>query len=310
MASDNNAGGGVFGALDSISGFLRTLLAVVVTGVVGAAGWVGYTTYNAADIAKKDLEATKVALAEKDQKLAVQEEKLTAQATEIATLKTDFAKLSDDHTKLQADYAALDQAFKESETKRALLKVDHRIAQITVLDQKTDPESGKVTQTTIEFVEQGPEGQSIGQKHTIPLKGDMVYVDYWVVKFDDEYVEKADLLRGTSICLFRRIFSSKQEPDDGYVLDKANSRPTAYSRGEAPSEFEDKIWRNFWDIANSPEKAKELGIREAHGDAVSVKLLPGKVYRLTLRASGGPSIPPPKPLEITPLPAAAEPMAE
>ncbi|NQT13274.1 MAG: hypothetical protein HQ582_11030, partial [Planctomycetes bacterium] len=41
-----------------------------------------------------------------------------------------------------------------------------------------------------------------------------------------------------------------------------------------------------------PEKAKQAGVRAAHGEAVSMKLVPGKRYRVELRASAGVSIVP------------------
>jgi hypothetical protein len=58
------------------------------------------------------------------------------------------------------------------------------------------------------------------------------------------------------------------------------------------SDFEKQIWDDFWNIANDPQRAQQLGIRAAHGEAVSVQLRPGKTYRLQLRASGGLTITP------------------
>jgi hypothetical protein len=124
------------------------------------------------------------------------------------------------------------------------------------------------------------------------LGGDKIYVDYWVVKFEDQYVEQADLDRSTSICLFRKIYGEFQNPADGYVLDAVGSRPTAYARGGRMSDFEEQIWSDFWDIAHDPARAKQNGIRAAHGEAVYTELRPGKTYRLELRASGGLSIAP------------------
>ena len=134
-----------------------------------------------------------------------------------------------------------------------------------------------------------------------------MYVDYWIVKFLDEYVEQADMLRSTSICLFRRLFSEFQEPNDGYQLDAVGIQPRAYSRGGQSSEFEQKIWNDFWNIANNPKRAEQLGIRAAHGEAVSIKVRVGKRYRLELRASGGLTILPAEdapPAESEPQPAA------
>lgn len=56
------------------------------------------------------------------------------------------------------------------------------------------------------------------------------------------------------------------------------------------TDFEKKIWGDFWNIANNEMVAEELGIRAAHGQAVSMKMQKGKSYKVQLRASDGLSI--------------------
>jgi hypothetical protein len=53
------------------------------------------------------------------------------------------------------------------------------------------------------------------------------------------------------------------------------------------TDSEREIWSKFWDYANSPALAGQVGIRAAHGEAPSIKLMPGKRYRISLRASAG-----------------------
>ena len=105
-------------------------------------------------------------------------------------------------------------------------------------------------------------------------------------------MQDADLERGTSLVLFRRIFGEMQQPIDGFPLDEIGSAPRAYLRGGKMSDFEKKIWDDFWAIANDPARAERLGIRAAHGQAVSMKIQKGKSYRVQLRASDGLSIVP------------------
>ncbi len=124
------------------------------------------------------------------------------------------------------------------------------------------------------------------------INGDVVYIDNWVVKFDDKYVERAEIDRSTSLVLFRRIFGENQTPNDGFAIDAVGSRPQAYGSDNQMSDFEKKIWDEFWTIANDEAKAKELGIRAAHGEAPSMKLQKGKSYKVLLRASDGLSITP------------------
>jgi hypothetical protein len=172
-----------------------------------------------------------------------------------------------------------------------LLKVDHRLAQLTVLDQQRDPASDRVI-SRVRFVEVDDRGEPIDEAREFDVEGDVVYIDHWVVKFDDRYVEQADALRSASLVLFRRLFGEYQEPRDGFSLDRTGARPTAYAGGTAPTDFEEQIWDDFWMIANDPSRAASLGIRAAHGEAISMKVEPGREYRLMLRDSDGLSIVP------------------
>ena len=155
-----------------------------------------------------------------------------------------------------------------------------------------DVEHGRGDQkkfSRIQFSELNEQGDPIGEPREFRLEGDLVYVDYWVVKFEDKYVEAADLERGTSICLFNRIFGEFQKPKEGFCLDEPGRRPGPYARGSMMSDFEKKIWDDFWNIANTPQQAAEMGIRALHGDAVSIKVIKGKTYRITgacLRRAG------------------------
>ena len=115
----------------------------------------------------------------------------------------------------------------------------------------------------------------------------MVYVDAWIVKFDDRLVETGDADHPASVCLFRRVFGESQQPKEGFVLDPVGSSPMAYRAGREMTDFEREIWARFWDYANDSSLASQHGIRAAHGEAPFMKLTPGKQYRVTLRSSGG-----------------------
>ena len=172
------------------------------------------------------------------------------------------------------------------ETAMRLLKVDHRVAQLEVLSQQGS-EKEKNLHTTLRFVELNDKGDAVGPAMTYTIQGDTVYVDALWVSFSDEYVEAGDPLRGTSLCLFRRIFSESQKPNEGYALDAVGAQPAAYAGGRPTSDFEREIWANFWDYANDPAKANRLGIKAIHGQAPYQKVVLGKRYKVLLRASGG-----------------------
>jgi hypothetical protein len=181
--------------------------------------------------------------------------------------------------------ADLNAQVERLEVAKRLLKVRRRLAHLNVLDQTKDEASGELV-SRVEFVEVNDDAQPIGERKMFNIKGDLVYVDYLRVTFDDRYIEESDLDRSTAICLFQRIFGEHQTPDQGEKLDKVGTRPTAYARGTAVSDFEKKIWDDFWLIANDPGRAASLGIHAAHEVAVGMRVQPGKSYEIELRATG------------------------
>jgi hypothetical protein len=169
----------------------------------------------------------------------------------------------------------------------SLLKIDHRIARIDVISQEADPDDPDQIYTQVRFIELDSEGQASGPGIEATLKGKTVYVETLVVKFGDEFVESGDALRGTSICLFRRLFGEAQSPNDGVEIDPAGLQPLAYTGVEGPSPLHRELWSRFWEYANDPELAEERGVKAIHGEAPFIEARPGKSYRVELRASGG-----------------------
>jgi hypothetical protein len=284
---------GTIEKLQTINSLIRTVLALTVFGGVGAAGWYGYTTYNAAEIdgRRKDeaLQAKEQELAKTLRQVKVQEDALAAKDAELADKQTKITEQKTQIDTLNQEVVRQKAEIQRLDTALRLHKLQRRLAQIRVLETGTDEASGRKF-SKIEFMELNEQGDPVGEPKQFSLPGEMVYVDYWVVKFDDKYVEQADLERGTSICLFNRIFGDLQTPKEGCTLDEPGQRPGNYTRGGVMPDLEKKIWDDFWTIANDPQRAAQLGIRTLHGDAVSVKVEKGKTYRITVRASGGPEI--------------------
>jgi hypothetical protein len=118
------------------------------------------------------------------------------------------------------------------------------------------------------------------------LPGQEVYFDTLVIKFDDNFVEQGDPIKGGALMLFRRIFSSTMRAQDGIVIDREGQVPEAYAGRQAASEFEKDLWKHFWDLANDEKLAKERGVRAIHGDAPYMRLEPDRVYEICLRSTG------------------------
>ncbi|PQO40034.1 hypothetical protein [Blastopirellula marina] len=242
--------------ISTINSTVRTFLALLVATVLGVAGYFGYNIYHEKELALK-----------------------------VAQTKV---------TELEEQVTVKQQQIEKLEIRLKLLKVDRRIGQFQVIDQTVDAASGDKT-SKVRFLEIDPEGVPVGVPREFLVKGDVAYIEYWVVKFDDKYVEEEDPFRNTSIFLFRKIFGEDQKASEVPDIDAIGDRPAVYGRSPEATEFENKLWGDFWKLANDPEAAKAKGIRAAHGEAPSIQMIEGKTYELELRASGGVSL---RPVEV------------
>lgn len=250
--------------LTSLSNLMRSIASLAAVALISVAGWFGYTTFNDRQILNDKLQE-KTALIEKQNK---------------------------DIDRLNIDVAEKAKRIEELDLAMRLLKVDHRIAELTVLDQKKDPTDGKL-KTTVQLVEVDDDGKPVdphAPPKTYVIDGDVVYIDGLIVKYADRLIEAGDPLRGTSAFLFRRIYGEHQEPGNGFVIDPVNNQPAPYGGETKMSQIDKTVWTNFWDIANDPQRRDAAGIRAAHGEAKYMKVMPGKVYRVQLRASDGVTI--------------------
>jgi hypothetical protein len=241
------------GTIQDLGNLIRGVAALAFVGLLGTGGFLGFQAYN-----------------------------------RHFRLEEDLRKAADTIERLNADIVAKDREIQNLSLAVRLLKVDRRLAEVKVLDQTTDAD-GK-PRTTLEFVEVNDAGEPLDSPRKITIDGDVVYIDAWVVKYDDKLVESGNPLGSTSICLFRRLFGENQKPVEGFQLDKVGAEPVVYRHGEQVSQDEQKIWAQFWDYANNPDLAESAGVRAAHGEAPSIKLREGKLYKVELRASGGLSI--------------------
>jgi hypothetical protein len=284
--------GRVNDTISNVNSALRNLLLLVLIAGAGIAGYKGYDLYNAPR-----------------QQLADKQAELEKAAASLKQVTDDLAVKQKEVTELGSKLTETKEKLEKVELAKKLLLVQHRLARLKVLDQhevaslnpvtpsdgtKTPPSKSNVL-TKVEFTEVNEHGEAIGQSKQFEIDGDMVYVDYLNVTFDDKFVEQADLDRSTSLVLFQRVFGEHQQPVQGFQLDTVGTRPTAYGRGTETSDFEKKIWDDFWLIANDPKRAADLGIRAANGEAVSIRVRPGKTYEIDLKASGGMTIRPVEP---------------
>ena len=258
----------------TLNSVVRTGLAVTLLGAVGYGGYFGYNNYvkpgMEAQAAKEDLSKLQV--------------KFDAQNEALTKLKGDFDQQA----------VVLTETTKEKEklqTSLKLMKVDRRMANVKVLE--TGKRDDGQPYMLVKFSEIDPAGNVVGVERDFELNGNKLFVDCWIVSFEDEYVESGDPLRAASLCVFKNIFGNIDGPMGAKSLDQSNTnRPPGIYNDEAANEFEQKIWSDFWGVSNDPEKQKELGIRASYGDAPNIVVEEGKTYQIMVRASGGASIKP------------------
>ena len=126
------------------------------------------------------------------------------------------------------------------------------------------------------------------EARSFSIEGDTAHIDALVIKFDGQYVRENDPLRGQSIALFTRIYGDKQKPSEGLAIDEPGRIPDIY-RGADPrvSEFEQKLWKDFWRLAQDESYRREMGVRVANGQGVWGPFEPEKLYTLTIETNGG-----------------------
>lgn len=254
------------GTLSNVNTFLRT---TVLIGIVCIGGW--WTVFFKDKFSDKD-----AALRETRQEIEVLQASVKHGEEQIDTMTVELEVAEEEIFAL--------------ETARKLLTVDHRVAKIDVVEQVTDAEGN--TTTRVRFTEFDAEGEPFFEPIETDIEGTMLYVETLVIKFNDTYVEEGDALRGSSVCIFKRLFGEKQRPADGTPLDPAGQLPPVYASDDIPVARIEPLWERFWDYANDADLAAEKGVRAIHGEAPFIELRAGKSYDVELRASGGVSIRP------------------
>ncbi|MDA1259236.1 MAG: hypothetical protein O3A20_01295 [Planctomycetota bacterium] len=189
---------------------------------------------------------------------------------------------------LEAEVGRLEGEVARRDLQLQYLRERKRIARVDQVERAPDPASPDGNTTRFRFQELDEAGQPLGPVQNFALHGDLAYFDALVVKFDDRFVEENDLLRGSSLLLFRRIFGEHQRPAEGFQIDTEGQRPNGYANGsQAQADFHRDLWNRFWDYALDPEVARQAGVRAMHGEAPFVKLVPGRAYEIELRLSEG-----------------------
>ena len=162
------------------------------------------------------------------------------------------------------------------------LGAHRRVAQVDVVRQYVN-QAGQ-TVSTLLWQEIGPDGMR-GKPLALEAVGVQVYFEAFVIKFKTQFVGEGDPQRGTSVALFRRIFGEAQRPDSALELDLQARPPLRIDA--AAMEFQQDLWRRFWDLVEDPDLAAGYGVRVAQCEAPAVRLSAGQTWEVILDANGG-----------------------
>ncbi len=237
----------------TVNSAVRTLMMLAVACGFGYVTWFGYHNYIA-----PGLEAKKA-------------------IAELETLKIDFESLE---SELEITTAEKDRLA----TSLKLLKLDKRAAFVEVMEIGVDDMDQSYLE--VRFTEVDPDGNPIGTSKDFTLQGETFFIDTWMAKFEDRYIEQADGLRGAALFKFKRIFGDDEKPSEAQSLEHTSSEVPEFYKQNAVSDFEKQIWSDFHAVCNDPARQGELGIRAVGGQAPHIKAEEGRTYKVTIRNTG------------------------
>ncbi|HEX8524967.1 MAG TPA: hypothetical protein VF669_22140 [Tepidisphaeraceae bacterium] len=188
------------------------------------------------------------------------------------------------HNSAAQQIARLEEQKQQLQTFVQRLSAEKRVADVIVSKVET---LDNVLHTTLLFVEYDRTGQPLPAK-TLIVQGGMIHFDAMVIKFDRDFVQRNDPLRGHSIALFTKVYGDHQTPEAATPIDDPGVVPQIYRNAdERLTNFETSLWKDFWRLASDEAFRAGFGVRVANGQGVWGPLEPNRLYTLTLESSGG-----------------------
>lgn len=192
--------------------------------------------------------------------------------------------------RMAAEIRQLQEQKKHLQDFVARLTRERRMAEMVVMEQGY--KNGNTT-TTLLFSEITRDGARLPPRF-FTIEGNVVHIDSLVIKFERDFIEKDDPLRGHNIALFYRLYGDRQAPADGFPIDDPGQPPVVYRdsspQSEALRQFEAELWKNFWRLADDAAYRKEKGVRLAQGESPWRFVYPDYVYELSIEGGGSVSM--------------------
>ena len=172
---------------------------------------------------------------------------------------------------------------KELQSAITNLKVERQIGYAKVISQ-TDEEGEIITK--LKFVETDRKDmlKRVLEKE-YEIEGDIIHFDALIVKFDEKLVMDG---KEKALYLWRRIYSDKIKPEDGFAINTEGEEPKRYADICSKLNLRDKklFWKEIWKLADDNESLAEYGITAIYGNVVYRKVRPGLVYVFKISSMG------------------------
>jgi hypothetical protein len=165
------------------------------------------------------------------------------------------------------------------------LHAETRRADVLVTKSEFDETSKKI-KTTIKFLEYDAQGKPLEPQY-FTFEGNIIQFQSLVIRFSDKLIEAGDRLRGKSAAFFMKAFVLDGPSTQEFDITKVHQVPGGYRVSEKSSEFEVKLWQEFWNYALDPKKREHAGIKNAQIEAPGAMFLPGTIYTLKIEHDGG-----------------------
>lgn len=165
------------------------------------------------------------------------------------------------------------------------LSAQSRVAEVLVTKSELDETNSKI-KTTIKFLEYDLKGNSLPAKY-FTFQGNIIQFQSLVIRFEDKLVRAGDRLRGKSAYLFMKAFVLDGKETQSFEITSAHEIPSGYKIPGEKSEFEMKLWKEFWNYALDPRARKRSGVKNAQIEAPGSMFLPGSIYTLQIEHDGG-----------------------
>lgn len=171
-----------------------------------------------------------------------------------------------------------------------LSKAIHNLTQeqqigYAVVESQTRDQSGNSV-NTVRFVQTALDNPKvIVSEKSYTLSSEVVYFDALVVKFTDDFVKDG---KERALYLWRRIYGEKTPPIEGQSIENPSSFPKRYDSITQSLNFKNKFlfWNAIWELANDTQRLSSYGITAVYGNAVYIRMRPGKVYLFKISPTG------------------------